>query len=151
MTPIRLSRTDDLDPVLALLRGAFAYMADRIDPPSSLTRMTRESLAYDAEDRELWVLPGPAACVIFTRQPDHLYIGKLAVAEAERGRGHAKRLIDLAAERARLLGLDRLRLQTRIELTENQAAFRHMGFTEIGRTAHPGYDRPTSITFERRV
>jgi hypothetical protein len=42
-----------------------------------------------------------------------------------------------------------LELQTRVELEENHAAFRAMGFAEAGRTAHPGYDRPTSITFRK--
>jgi hypothetical protein len=48
------------------------------------------------------------------------------------------------------LGLDHLELQTRVELTENHATFRAMGFVETGRTAHPGYDR-TSITFRRAL
>ena len=48
-------------------------------------------------------------------------------------------------------GLAMLGLQTRVELVENQTAFRAMGFQEVGRTAHPGYDRPTSITYRRAV
>jgi hypothetical protein len=39
----------------------------------------------------------------------------------------------------------------RVELTETHATFRALGFTETGRTAHPGFDRPTSITFRRPV
>ena len=49
------------------------------------------------------------------------------------------------------LGLPVLELQTRVELVENQAAFLAMGFVEVGRTAHKGYDRPTSITYRRAV
>jgi hypothetical protein len=44
------------------------------------------------------------------------------------------------------------RIAARVELTENHETFRAMGFTvETGRTAHPGYDRPTSITFRRAL
>ena len=156
-TPLRLGPDDPALPaVLALLRDSFAYMEDRIDPPSSLTRMTEATLARDAAENELWVIPGapgtaPLACVILTRKPDHLYIGKLAVARDGRGRGLARRLIGLAEDRARAQGLTQLRLQTRIELTENHATFTRLGFTEIARTAHEGYDRPTSLTFAKEI
>ncbi|WP_375175844.1 GNAT family N-acetyltransferase [Pseudooceanicola sp.] len=128
---------------------AFAYMEGRIDPPSSLTRLTVERLGEEAAEKELWIIPGPLACVLLTPASDHLYIGKLAVDEAARGQGLARRMIDLAAMRARALGLPQLQLQTRVELTENQATFTHLGFRETGRTAHLGYDRPTSVTYQR--
>jgi predicted GNAT superfamily acetyltransferase len=93
----------------------------------------------------------PVACVFLTPRPQALYVGKLAVAATERGRGHARALVTLAEARARSLGLPMLELQTRVELTENHATFRALGFVETGRTAHAGYDRPTSITFRRPV
>jgi hypothetical protein len=45
------------------------------------------------------------------------------------------------------MGLPALELQTRIELTENHALFRHLGFVQTAATAHPGYTRPTTLTF----
>ena len=78
-------------------------------------------------------------------------MGKLAVADAHRGNGLARRLIAVAEARAREMGLPVLELQTRVELAGNQAAFRAMGFVEVGRTAHPGYERPTAITYRRAV
>ncbi|MCA0920557.1 GNAT family N-acetyltransferase [Pseudooceanicola nanhaiensis] len=152
MQPVRLGPQDDMAPVHALLHAAFAYMEARIDPPSSLHRMTPESLARDAATKELWVIrPGPAplACVLLTPETDHLYLGKLAVAEAARGTGLSRQLMDHAVTRAAVLGLPRIVLQSRIELTENHAIFARMGFVETGRTAHDGYDRPTSLTFTR--
>ena len=53
--------------------------------------------------------------------------------------------------RARALGLPKVTLQVRVELTRNQAAFRAMRFVEVARTAHDGYARATSITYERPV
>ena len=44
-----------------------------------------------------------------------------------------------------------MELQTRVELTGNQRAFRSLGFVETGRTAHQGYDRPTSVTMRKRL
>jgi len=153
--PKRLSADDDLSPVLALLNRAFAYMDGRIDPPSSLTRMTLDDLRSDAAGKELWVIIGeddaPLACVILTPKPDHLYIGKLAVDASARGQGLSRILINHAEDRARALGVKELQLQTRVELTDNHATFQRMGFTQIGATAHEGYDRPTSLTFARPV
>ena len=82
---------------------------------------------------------------------NRLYVGKLAVSATARGRGFARRLLDLAEARAHALKLEWLELQTRIELIENHATFAAMGFHQIGATAHPGYDHPTSLTFRRPV
>ncbi len=141
--------------MLALLREAFAFMDGRIDPPSSLRDLTPEVLSAQAEGGEIWIIDetdvGIAACIVLTPKTDALYLGKLAVAAAFRGRGLARRLIEVAEERARERGLPALELQTRVELVENQAAFLAMGFQEVGRTAHPGFDRATSITYRRAV
>lgn len=151
-TPRRLTPTDDMGPVHALLTTAFAYMDGMIDPPSSLSRWTPAVLTATAQGAELWVKgTPPLACVVLAPQPDTLYLGKLAVAEGARGRGLARGLIDLACTRAQALNRPSVTLQTRIELTANHATFARLGFVEIGRTAHPGYDRPTSITFRRWV
>jgi ribosomal protein S18 acetylase RimI-like enzyme len=152
MTPRRCQDLAAFAAVLALIRAAFADMEGRIDPPSSMHALTVEGLAAQAETAEVWAIGHPpAACVILTPKPQTLYIGKLAVAAEHRRHGHARALIALAETRARALGLPALELQTRVELTENHAAFRALGFTETGRSAHPGYSRPTSITFRRAV
>jgi GNAT superfamily N-acetyltransferase len=151
--PRRLGPDDPaIGAVHALLTAAFAHMEGRIHPPSSLGRMGPAELAVEAGRAELWVLGDPPrACVILTPQPDTLYLGKLAVAARARGQGLARVLVDHAGARARALGLPHVTLQTRVELTENHATFARLGFSEVGRTAHPGYDRPTSITFRRAV
>lgn len=138
-------------PILELLQQSFAYMEGRINPPSSLRELSPDALTRQAEVGEIWIIGAPEACVFLTPRQDALYVGKLAVAALQRGRGLARTLIDQAELRARVLGLPVLELQTRVELVENQAAFRAMGFVEVGRTAHAGFDRPTSITYRRTV
>lgn len=127
-------------------------MEGRIDPPSSVHLLSEEALATRARDGEVWGIGDPLRAVaIFEPLPPVLYVGKLSVAEAHRGQNLARRLIDTAEARARALGLQRLQLKTRVELVENHRAFARMGFVEVARQAHPGYDRPTSITWERPV
>jgi GNAT superfamily N-acetyltransferase len=150
----RLSPADDFTALHALLTQAFAYMENRIDPPSSLHAMTPESLARDALTRETWVLTdgtSPLACMILTARPDTLYLGKLATAPSHRGTGLARHMIAHAETCARTLGLPSITLQTRVELVENHAAFTRLGFARSGETAHPGYDRPTSFTFVKSL
>ena len=142
----------DWPALLALLHRAFASMEGIIDPPSSLYSLTAQGIALQARKGEVWVIGQPAlACVFLTPRPDALYLGKLAVDPAHQGRGHARVLIEHAAQRARALGLPALELQTRVELTANHAAFRRMGFIKTAATAHPGYTRPTTLTFRRAV
>ncbi|NBE06866.1 GNAT family N-acetyltransferase [Paragemmobacter ruber] len=150
MPPHQATDPYDWPALLALLQRAFGYMEGAIDPPSSLHSLTATSIAAQACTGEVWAIgTPPGACVFLSPRPDALYVGKLAVDPPLQGRGLGRQLIDLAASRARAMGLPALELQTRIELTANHAAFRRMGFVQTAATAHPGYDRPTSLTFRR--
>ena len=147
--------SDDHAAILALVQTSFAYMEARIDPPSSMHRMTVTSVREHVLAEEVWIAEdssgGVAACVFFTGTPDCLYLGKMAVRADCRGGGLARRMVAKAAERAHALGLPLLELETRIELTENHQAFARLGFVKTGEKAHAGYDRPTSITMQRPV
>ena len=140
--------------VLRLILDAFAFMEGRIDPPSSAHRLTVADMAAQAGSGAVWVIEeagAPVACVFAKAKGDALYLGKLAVAASHRGRGLARLLIEAAASEARALGLGWLELETRIELTENHAAFARLGFAKSGETRHPGFDRPTSKTMRKSL
>jgi GNAT superfamily N-acetyltransferase len=147
--PRRISPQDDgLPQVLDLLWRSFGFMDGRIDPPSSLHRLTLDRLAT----QEVWGIGSPVvACVVLTPREGCLYLGKLAVDTAFRGGGLARVLVDLAVARAQELQLPVVQLQTRVELVENRAAFERMGFHVVRGEAHPGYDRVTSWVLERVV
>lgn len=150
--PHQMRPGDDPAPVLALIRAAFAGMEGRIDPPSSMHRLTEDDIRLQAAHGEVWLIGmAPLACMFLTLKPHALYIGKLATAAQARNQGHARRLIAHAVRRAHDLGLPLLELQTRVELAENHAAFRAMGFEQVAETRHPGFDRTTSLTFQRKI
>lgn len=154
--PVRVSDPHDWEALLGLIRAAFAYMDGRVDPPSSIHRTTADDLRRMAAEGEVWEIPDPAggiplASMVLSPRSDCLYVGKVAVRDDWRGRGLSRRLIDLAADRARARGLPALELQVRVELDDNHRIYRALGFAEVGRTAHPGFERPTSITYRRAV
>nr|WP_224826740.1 GNAT family N-acetyltransferase [Cognatishimia sp. MH4019] len=141
-----------LPAILALIRIGFAGMEGRIDPPSSMHDLTVAKIAKQARTGEVWVCGSePVACVFLTPKPNRLYLSKLTVATAYRGTGFARRLVDLAETRALALGLGTLELQSRVELTENHAAFAKLGFAVTAETRHPGYAQTTSLTMRKDV
>ena len=139
---------------MALIHRAFAFMEGRIDPPSSLHRMNAAALAQKSRDETCLLArqnTGLWGCVFCAADGPDLGISKLAVDPAHQGRGVGRLLIAQAEAEARAFGHEALTLQTRIELTENHAAFARLGFIKTGETAHPGYDRSTSITMRKSL
>ncbi|MCC2098608.1 MAG: GNAT family N-acetyltransferase [Hyphomicrobiales bacterium] len=129
-------------------------MAERIDPPSSLLRMSAADLKQKSSDETLFLaMDGEriAGCAFVRLEEDCAYVGKLAVDADFRGQGLARRFVEAAEALA--LANDRhfLELQTRIELTENHATFARLGFVMTRENAHEGYDRPTNITMRRAL
>ena len=147
--------TADWQAILDLVFEAFAYMGGRIDPQSSAHRLTveamaaqtEESAAFKAEDWDDTLF----GCVFLKPKGDALYLGKLPIRPARQGEGIGRRLFEASIEEARARNLPEIELQARVELTENHAAFVAMGFREVGRTAHNGYNRPTSVTMRYTI
>ena len=140
--------------LLALIRRSFAYMDGRIDPPSSVHRLTEASLREkcDVETGIVAFAEGRiAGCVFIAERVDHFYLGKLAVDPEYQGSGVGRRLLAEAERIAVELGKPVLELQARVELDANHAAFARMGFVETGRTAHDGYATPTSVTMRKAL
>lgn len=152
MKPLRAQDPYDWPHLRNLIVRAFAGMDGRIDPPSSAHHLTADDIAAQAASGEVWVIGAPAvACVFLTPLADKLYLGKLAVDPAVQRMGYARRLIAVAEARAHDMGLPALELSTRIELVENHATFRGLGFVQSGMSSHAGYDQPTTLIFTKRL
>lgn len=158
MNPM-ISRVDpdkfaDWQGLLVLILEAFAYMDQRIDPPSSAHRLTLAGLREKARTETCFIAKEDEqllGCVFCKAETGALYIGKLAIAPDTQGKGVGRRLLEAAEEHAKASGLWALRLETRIELTENHAIFSKWGFVKTAENAHPGYNRPTSIEMRKSL
>lgn len=134
MTPERATAASDWDAVRNLIGAAFAYMEPRLGHPSRAVKDSPVDLERAAADGTCWLIIEtgvPVAC-LFTRSsrddPTALYIGKLAVADAARGRGFARELVEAAAKEARMLGFRSLTLDTGAVFPELHDTFARLGF-----------------------
>jgi GNAT superfamily N-acetyltransferase len=145
---------DDMAALLSLILAAFAGMEGRIHPPSSTRSLTPETLREKARLESGFVIEAegrPVACLFCRAERDCLYLGKLAVDPAWQGKGLGRRLLAEAEALAGSLGLKRLRLETRVELTENHAVFGRWGFVRVGEHSHAGFGRVTSIEMAKEL
>jgi len=148
------SAFDEWRALHALLRDAFADMDGRIDPPSSMHRLTPAGLEAKALGERLLVARDDGrllGCVFLRPDRPTMYLGKLAVRRDARGRGIGAALVRRALAMAADEGATAVELQVRVELVENRAWFAGLGFVRSGESAHAGYRRPTSVTMRRSL
>jgi len=81
----------------------------------------------------------PCAFILVRRAADEAEILALATLPARRRRGHARRLVDVAAAALARDGVARLYLEVAEDNGAARALYREMGFVEVGR--RPGYYR----------
>ena len=153
---LRALRENDAEAAAALVRTAFAAQGVATDPPPSALRETGASVAASLAAPGqggigAWAGAMLAGCVIWQVQERGLYLGRLSVHPAWRGRGIAPALIAALEEVARAHGLPRLLLSTRLVLAGNRRLFARCGFAEVAQHAHPGYAHPTFVDMEKPV
>lgn len=136
--------------VAELIRNAFATIGTRVDPAPSALRVTEESVRQHLETGGGAVC-GKAGCILWSVKAGGLYVSRLAVLPAHRGRGVATRLLARAEEEARAMGLPRIHLEVRLALEDNRRLFARCGFVEGAQRAHPGYPHPTYVEAEKRL
>ncbi|MBL4666508.1 MAG: GNAT family N-acetyltransferase, partial [Sneathiella sp.] len=144
----------DWQPLLNLIQIAFSSMENRIDPPSSMHKLTVQNLQQKATTETLFyakiedVLVG---CAFASNQNQILYVGKVSISPDYQGRGIGQQLMQACKHLAQRKGIAELEVQTRIELVENHVFFNKLGFVETSKTSHDGYDEPTCITLRCKV
>ena len=104
----------------ALVTSAYAYMDGRIDPPSSLHRMSAVDFTDKAAAETLITAVADGVllgCLFASSKDGWLYVAKMAVAPQAQRSG----------------------------IAENHWTFANMGFVKVGAQSHEGYTRVTNI------
>lgn len=144
----------DAAAVAALIRTAFAAQSIITDPPPSALRVTEADVAAHLASGGGAVADADSVIVgsaLWIEQDGGIYLSRLAVHPAWRGRGIAKALVAAGEAEAREKKQPRIHLSTRIPLLDNRRLFAACGFVETTREAHPGYAEPTSVHMEKRL
>ena len=141
----------DADRAAALIRDAFAAIDVALDPPPSALRVTTDAMRAHLDAGGGGVLHGGEGCVLWSVRDGGLYVSRLAVLPAARGRGVASALLAHAETVARGMGLPRVHLEVRLALEDNRRLFRRAGFVEGAQHAHTGYAYPTYVSAEKRI
>lgn len=152
---LRAATLADASKILATIVAAFEQYRGKLVPESGAFRETTEAIAAELAKGASAIVAERngemLGCVMTYEIEGDLYFGRLAVMPAARGTGLARRLIEAVEADARRRGLPGVRLGVRVALTDNQRLFHSLGYREISREAHPGFDHPTSINMRKSL
>ena len=150
---LRAATLADAPAIAATIATAFAQYRGILVPETSAFRETPEAITTQLAAGSSVIVAERngtmIGCVVTEVLEGDLYFGRLAVLPEARGTGLAKRLIGAVEDEARRRGLPGVRLGVRIALEANQRLFNPLGYREISREAHPGFDHPTSINMRK--
>lgn len=137
-----------------LVHAAFAEYRGRLRPESGALAETAETVAAAFGDH--WVAVAERdglliGAVLYTRRGGDIYLGRLSTQPECRGQGIASALVAHVEAHARRLGASSITLGVRIALPENLRFFQALGYVEVGRDTHAGFDQPTSIRLAKRL
>ncbi|TMJ21561.1 MAG: GNAT family N-acetyltransferase [Alphaproteobacteria bacterium] len=150
---LRAATEADAAGLAATIAAAFEQYRGKLVPESGAFRETAEAIAAELAKGTGAIVAERGGemlgCVVVQEIEGDLYFGRLSVLPAARGLGLAKRLVAAVEAEARRRGRPGVRLGVRVVLTENQRLFAALGYREISREAHPGFDYPTSINMRK--
>ena len=151
---VALADVSQAETVLQLAVEAFEEFRQTLVPPpgilaESVADVARyigaggAVLAWDGE-----IVVGSAR---FHPEPDHLYIGRVAVSPAHRRRGVATAIMQFLEEHARSLGFSETRVEVRQALPSNVALYESFGYDSIGIKPHPRVPTAQIITMSKHL
>lgn len=141
MVVIRRAGPGDVDALRAIAAAAYQKYVPRMGrAPAPMTadyaQAVRGRQAWAAiEDRQI------VGFAVLIAKPGYLLLENVAVLPAVQGRGIGGRLLCLAEDHARSLGLSEIRLYTNEAMTENLAYYPRHGYAETHRSEQDGYHR----------
>lgn len=151
---IRKATRGDAPALAALIVRAFAPYVGRLDPPPSAVKETPAAIAARFADHTALLAEAAGAvvgCVFLERQGDAVYLSRVAVDDAWRGRGVARALLAAAQDEARAAGAGELTLAVRLALPGNRRLFESCGFRVVAERSHPGYAMTTFLDMAKAL
>lgn len=148
---IRLARRHDAALVHRLTQQAFDEYRGRLQPPSSAHEETEAAVAaaLDKGGAVLaWIDGVAVGAARFVPEGDHLYVGRVAVPPAWRGKGIAMALMRALEQQARRLGVGAIELGVRESLPSNVRLYEKLGYAVVRRDPHPR--NPDFISLQMR-
>ncbi|WP_251977811.1 GNAT family N-acetyltransferase [Salinicola avicenniae] len=141
MITLRLATAADRPRVEALVNAAYGHYVERIGTVPG--PMRDDYAAYIAAGYVTLLLDDEAigGLLVLIPHDDTLLLDNVAVAPGHQGRGIGRRLMQLAEQRARELGLGSITLYTQEQMHENRAIYRHYGYVETHHARERGLDR----------
>ena len=138
---VRPAVAADGEQMRRLADAAYGHYVRRIGrPPAPMladySRIAGESHVWVAEEQGRLV-----GFLVLEPRPDHLLLDNVAVDPDRQGTGVGGRLLALAEDQARLLGLSEVRLFTHAAMTENLEHYPRRGYRQTHRAEQDGYQR----------
>ncbi|MEO8288216.1 MAG: GNAT family N-acetyltransferase [Chloroflexota bacterium] len=136
---IRQAQTGDAEVLHGIVQAAFGeYRGVLAVPPSALGETLEEVREAVLGGQVLVAWDGDRAVgtVRYEVQPEHLYVGRLAVLPEYRGHSIGAALMGYLEELAPRLGLRRMRLGTRASMEKNIVFYERLGYTIVKQEPH---------------
>ena len=150
---ISLGSVSDAEQICRVIHNGFSEYEGTLLPPSAALAETPRSIASElAGEADAWLawIDGIAVgCVLARPRGIDLYLGRLSVLSSFRGRGIAAQLTSAVEDAALAGGFAGVTCSVRLALEANQRLFARLGYSEVSRTAHPGFEYPTSIDLRK--
>jgi predicted N-acetyltransferase YhbS len=137
---IRQANQEDAEAVHAVVQSAFEEFRDKLAVSvSALDESVEDVRKAISEERVVVALEGAEAVgtVRYEVKPGLLYVGRLAVLPAYRGRGVGAALMAYIERLAPSLGRTRIQLATRESIPGNIAFYGHIGYRITEKVQHP--------------
>jgi predicted N-acetyltransferase YhbS len=150
---IRVLASADAPAVAGLIVAAFEQYRGVLIPESGALRETGDGVAAelksDAAGFVAEIDGAMAGCVLTRPMGPDLYLGRLSILPGARGLGLGRGLVEAVEADARRRGFGGALLKVRVALPGNQAFFERLGYVEIGREAHAGFDEMTTVIMRK--
>ena len=141
MLEVRKAKPAEAAEIAAVAVAAYAPYVARIGrPPAPMTA----DYAAAVDRGEVWVAIADGAItglLVLVPAPDHMLLENVAVRPDAQRTGIGARLLGLAEDQARRLGLTEIRLYTNVAMTENLAYYPRHGYVETHRGEGAGFSR----------